>query len=73
MPKQKVLRKKNKKPIKFTPGGLHKSLGVQPGVPIPKGKFQAALTGKMGSLAAKQARFKQNVLTGPKKKKMKKP
>lgn len=60
-------KKKGQKPIKFTPGGLHQSLGVAQGVPIPKAKFQSALAGKEGSLAAKQARFKANVLTGKKK------
>jgi hypothetical protein len=73
MPKKKILRKKGKKPISFTPGGLHASLGMAPGIPIPGAKFQAALSGKFGPKAAKQARFKKNVLTGPKKKKMKKP
>ena len=60
-------KKKGQKPIKFTPGGLHQSLGVAQGVPIPKGKFESALAGNQGPLAQKQANFKKNVLTGKKK------
>ena len=64
--KTRVLRKKGRKPIKFKEGGLHESLGIPGGVPIPKGKFEEALAGEHGPLAEKQARFKKNVLTGPK-------
>ncbi len=61
-------KKKGQKKITFQEGGLHESLGVPAGVPIPAGKFQAALAGKEGPKAAAQARFKKNVLTGRKKK-----
>jgi hypothetical protein len=43
------------KPITFTKGGLHKSLGVPPDQPIPAGKMADALAGKAGPLAKKQA------------------
>lgn len=62
-------KKKGQKPIRFKEGGLHRSLGIRAGAPIPKGAMQAALSGKRGKLAEKQARFKKNVLTGRKKKK----
>lgn len=61
-----TLKKKGKKPIKFQEGGLHESLGVPAGVPIPEGEYQAALAGKRGPKAKKQALLKKNVLTGPK-------
>lgn len=62
-------KKKGQKPIKFKEGGMHATLGVAQGVPIPKGMFQAALHGSKGKLAQKQAMFKKNVLTGRKKRK----
>jgi hypothetical protein len=46
-----------KKPIKFKKGALHRQLGVPEGEPIPAGKKQAALSGKLGSLAKKRANF----------------
>jgi hypothetical protein len=52
------------KPITFKPGGLHASLGVPKGQPIPPGKMQGALNGDYGPKAASQARFAKNVLTG---------
>lgn len=58
--------KKGQKTIKFKQGGLHESLGVPAGQKIPAGKMQAALDGKYGAKAKKQAQFKQNVLTGRK-------
>lgn len=64
----KVLRAKGKKPISFRPGGLHKSLGVPQGKPIPKGKMAGALAGTYGAKAKRQAQFAKNVLTGPKRK-----
>lgn len=59
--------KKGQKPITFSPGGLHRSLGVPQGKPIPRALMQAALSGARGPKAQKQARFAKNVLTGPKK------
>lgn len=67
-----ILRKKGKKPISFKKGGLHKSLGVPQGKKIPASKLKAALAGKYGPKAKKQAMLDKNVLTGPKKKRSKK-
>lgn len=50
--------------IKFKKGGLHQSLGVPQGQPIPAGKKAAARAGKYGPKAKKQAMFAQNVLVG---------
>lgn len=57
-----------KKSVKITPGGLHKSLHVPADKKIPAKKFKAALEGKYGKKAQKQAQFKKNVLHGKKKK-----
>jgi hypothetical protein len=54
--------KRGQKPVTFKPGGLHQSLGVPQGKPIPPGKMAAAAAGKMGPKAARQASFAQNVL-----------
>jgi hypothetical protein len=59
--------KKGQKRISFSPGGLHRSLNVPAGKPIPPGKMAAALKGAYGPRAKKQAQFAKNVLTGPKK------
>ncbi len=62
-------RKKGQKKITFNKGGLHKSTGTPVGKKIPAAKMRAALAGKLGPKAKKQAMFKKNVLTGRKKKK----
>lgn len=54
------------KPLSFKAGGLHASLGVPQGKKIPSGKMRAALSGKDGKKAKKEALFKKNVLTGRK-------
>jgi len=54
------------KPVSFTPFGLHASLGVPKGKPIPAAKMRAALNGQHGPKAAAQARFAVNVLGTPK-------
>ena len=42
-PKKKDIKgKAGQKPITFQPGGLHKSLGVPQGQPIPAAKMEAA-------------------------------
>lgn len=41
--------------IKFRPGGLHRSLGVPQGQPIPPAKVAAAAAGDDGPKAQKQA------------------
>ena len=62
-PKKKVIKgKAGQKPISFQPGGLHKSLGVPAGQPIPAAKMASALGGNEGPKAAAQARFAKNVL-----------
>jgi hypothetical protein len=61
-----TVRAAGKKPITFKKGGLHQSLGVPEGQPIPSAKMAGALNGQYGPKAAAQARFAQNVLTGPK-------
>ena len=52
--------------IKFHKGGLHQSLGVKTGEKIPTNLLQAALAGRKGKKAEKQAQFAKNVLTGGK-------
>lgn len=55
-------RGKGQKPITFTEGGLHRSLGVAAGKKIPEGKFRAALAGRYGPKAKRQALLAKNVL-----------
>jgi len=43
--------------ISFKKGGLHESLGVPQGQPIPAGKMRDALAGKYGPKAKKQAQL----------------
>jgi hypothetical protein len=50
------------KPITFKSGGLHASTKTPAGQPIPAAKMQAALDGKLGPKAQKQANFAKNVL-----------
>lgn len=49
--------KKGQSPIKFKAGGLHESVGVPEGEPIPADKLAAAKAGKYGPKAEKQANF----------------
>ena len=51
-----------KKPVSFTPGGLHASLGVPAGQKIPAAKMAAAKAGKFGPKAQKQANFATGML-----------
>lgn len=53
---------KGQKPITFEKGGLHRSLGVPQGQKIPPAKIRAALAGKYGAKAKKQAALYRNVL-----------
>jgi hypothetical protein len=53
---------KGKRPITFQKGGLHESTGTPQGQKIPAAKMQAALAGKLGPRARKQAQFAKNVL-----------
>ncbi len=60
----KIIAAKNKgqKPLKFKPGGLHKSTGTKPGAKISESKHEQAAEGKLGPKAEKQERFYENVL-----------
>lgn len=58
--------KDGQKPITFHKGGLHESLHVPEGEKIPASKRTAAMKGKYGKKAEKQALFAHNVLTGKK-------
>jgi hypothetical protein len=60
----RVIHKEGKKPIKFHEGGLHESLGIAKNKKIPKSRLRAALSGKEGPKAEKQAQFMKNVLVG---------
>jgi len=57
-----TIKAPGKKPISFKSGGLHQSTGTPAGQPIPATKMQAALSGKLGPRAKKQALFAKNVL-----------
>ena len=63
-----VVSAAGKKPIKFTPGGLHQSTGTPQGQKIPAAKRAAAKSGAYGPRAKRQELFAENVLTGRKKK-----
>lgn len=65
---KKTIKKKGKKPITFQVGGLHASLGIPMSQHISATMMREALAGEFGPKAKKQAQFKKNVLTGPKKK-----
>lgn len=56
-----------KTPVEFQKGGLHQSLGVPQGQPIPAAKMQAALAGKKGPKAKKQAVMAQGMLKAGRK------
>lgn len=58
--------KKGEVPIQFRKGGLHASTGTPAGKPIPAAKAKAAMSGKFGAKAKREALFEKNVLTGKK-------
>lgn len=60
--KTQTIKAAGKKPIRFEKGGLHSSLGVPQGQPIPAAKMRQALSGKAGPQAKSQAEFAVNVL-----------
>lgn len=60
--KTQTIKSAGKKPVSFKKGGLHESVGVPQGKPIPKAKIDAAAAGKFGPKAAKQANFAQGML-----------
>lgn len=55
-------KKSGQKPIEFSKGGLHRSLGINESEKIPASKRAAALAGRYGSKAKAQALFAKNVL-----------
>lgn len=59
-------KKAGQKAISFTKGGLHASTGTPQGKKIPASKKAAALAGKYGQKAKRQAEFAKNVLVGRK-------
>jgi hypothetical protein len=59
---KQTIKAPGKSPISFRKGGLHQSLGVPQGKPIPPGKMASALAGKEGPRAKQQAQFARNVL-----------
>ena len=60
--KKTTMRAPGKKPVSFTPGGLHRSVGVPQGQKIPAAKMAAAKAGKYGPLAKKQASMATGML-----------
>lgn len=64
MKTETIPAKDGHKAIHFMKGGLHKSLGVAADKKIPKSKLRAALSGKEGPKAERQALFMKNVLKG---------
>jgi hypothetical protein len=62
--KETIPAKAGHKAITFDKGGLHKSLGISQNKKIPAAKKEAALEGKYGPKAKKQAQFAKNVLKG---------
>ena len=62
-------KRRGQKKITFRKGGLHRSLGVPQGKKIPASKRRAALAGRYGPKAKRQAQFAKNVLTGGRRRK----
>lgn len=69
--KRKGKKRKSSKPLNFKPGGLHKSTGTPKGQKIPKSKIRAAMAGRFGKKAVKQANMAKNVFGVSMKKKAK--
>lgn len=65
--KKTVIKSRGKKPVAFTPGGLHESVGVPQGQPIPAATMAAAKAGKFGPKAAKQANMATGLLAAGQK------
>jgi hypothetical protein len=65
--KKQTIKSPGKKPISFSKGGLHRSVGVPQGQPIPAAKMAAAKAGKYGPLAAKQANMATGLLAAGRK------
>jgi hypothetical protein len=60
--KKTTISAPGKKDVTFQPGGLHKSLGVPEGQPIPPAKMAAAAAGDYGPKAKAQAVLAQGML-----------
>lgn len=60
--KKTTINAPGKKAVSFTPGGLHKSLGVPQGQPIPAAKMAAAKAGDYGPKAKAQANLAAGML-----------
>ena len=54
--------KGRKKPVSFSKGGLHRSLGVPQGKKIPASKMRAAKAGRYGPKAKKKASMAMGML-----------
>ena len=65
--KKQVISSPGRKPVSFTPGGLHQSLGVPEGQKIPAAKMAAAARGEFGPKAQKQANLAQGMLAAGRK------
>lgn len=65
--KKVTIKAKGKTPVSFKPGGLHQSLGVPAGQPIPAAKMAAAKAGKFGPKAKQQANLATGMLAAGRK------
>lgn len=65
--KTTIKGKSGAKPVTFRKGGLHRSLGVPQGQPIPAAKMAAAKAGQYGPTAQKQANFASGMLAAGRK------
>jgi hypothetical protein len=65
--KKTTIKSPGKKPVSFTPGGLHKSVGVPQGQKIPAAKMAAAARGDYGPKAKAQASLAQGMLAAGRK------
>lgn len=65
MARQRIIvkiKKAGKKPVTFQKGGLHRSTHTPMGQKIPASKMKAAMMGKYGMKAKKQAMMAKNML-----------
>jgi hypothetical protein len=65
--KKTTIKAAGKKPVSFTPGGLHESLGVPEGQTIPPAKMAAAKAGEYGPKAQAQANLATGLLAAGQK------
>lgn len=62
MAKTVTMRKRGKKPVSFSKGGLHRSTNTPEDEPIPASKMRAAARGDYGATAVKQATMASGML-----------